>query len=194
MRLFRTFVCFLFVSLYALMGASFSPADVPPAALITIKVLDPQDAPIAAAQVRLFLNNYTVPILRTTSSEGLAHFLVPSGVDYRVEVLAVGFAVETTTIKVPSGLLIAKADSPNSQNASSSSWSGSTVIRMRIAPASETVVVSATRTPVPGEDSGANADSLSYAQLTTLQPIAASDALRVLPGAVVNTAGQRGGL
>ena len=37
-------------------------------------------------------------------------------------------------------------------------------------------------------------ESLSGAQLTTMQPIAASDAMRFLPGAVVNTAGQRGGL
>ena len=56
------------------------------------------------------------------------------------------------------------------------------------------MVVSATRTPVPGEAAGADVDTLSGAQLTTMQPIAANDAMRFLPGAVVNTAGQRGGL
>ena len=37
-------------------------------------------------------------------------------------------------------------------------------------------------------------DTLSGAQLTTMQPMAANDAMRFLPGAVINTAGQRGGL
>ena len=35
---------------------------------------------------------------------------------------------------------------------------------------------------------------LNDAQLTSMQPIAANDAMRFLPGAVVNTAGQHGGL
>ena len=65
---------------------------------------------------------------------------------------------------------------------------------LHLAPAAETVIVSATRTPVPGEAAGADADSLSTPQLTTMQPIAADDAVRFLPGAVVNNAGQRGGL
>ena len=50
------------------------------------------------------------------------------------------------------------------------------------------------RTPVPAQAAGADVDSLSGAQLTTIQPIAASDAVRFLPGAIVNDAGQRGGL
>ena len=55
-------------------------------------------------------------------------------------------------------------------------------------------MVTATRTPVLGEAAGADVDTLSGAQLTTMQPVAADDAMRFLPGAVVNTAGQRGGL
>ena len=55
-------------------------------------------------------------------------------------------------------------------------------VHLRLATASETVVVSATRTPVPGEAAGADVDSLSAAQLTTMQPTAASDAVRFLPG------------
>ena len=68
------------------------------------------------------------------------------------------------------------------------------MVNLRLATASETVVVSATRTPVVGEAAGADVDSLSGAQLTTMQPVAANDAMRFLPGAVVNTAGQHGGL
>src|SRR6202041_2043708 len=58
----------------------------------------------------------------------------------------------------------------------------------------ETVVVTATRTPVPSQAAGANVATLSSGQLEVMQPIAADDTLRFLPGAVVNTAGQRGGI
>ena len=54
--------------------------------------------------------------------------------------------------------------------------------------------MTATRNPVTLEDAGASVDTLLRAQLETMQPVAASDAVRFLPGAVVNTAGQRGGI
>ena len=107
-----------------------------------------------------------------TSAEGRVAFHLPDAGSYRIKVLAPGFAVETVDVSSHSEL----------------------TINLRLAPASETVVVSATRTPVPGEAAGADFDSLSGAQLTTMQPVTANDALRFLPGAVINTAGQRGGL
>ena len=67
-------------------------------------------------------------------------------------------------------------------------------VTLRLAPTSETVVVSATRTPVEGETSGASVAALNPAQLNLIQPIAANDGVRFLPGVIVNTAGQRGGL
>ena len=67
-------------------------------------------------------------------------------------------------------------------------------VPLQLAVQTETVVVTATRTPVPGDESGASVDTLSGAQLDTMRPVAANDALRFLPGAVVATAGQRGGL
>ena len=67
-------------------------------------------------------------------------------------------------------------------------------MRLRLATASETVVVTATRTLVPGEDAGADVATLNREQLQVMNPVAADDAVRFLPGAVVNTAGQRGGL
>ena len=67
-------------------------------------------------------------------------------------------------------------------------------IRLRLAPSSQTVVVTATRTPVSAEESGADVDVLNGAALITMQPTAAADAVRFLPGAIVNAAGQRGGL
>ena len=75
-----------------------------------------------------------------------------------------------------------------------SSDADTATVQLRLAAAAETVVVTATRTPVPTEAAGADVETLSGSQLETLQPVTASDAIRFLPGAVVNTAGQRGGL
>src|SRR5260370_33725185 len=66
--------------------------------------------------------------------------------------------------------------------------------QLQLAPETEVVVVTATRTPVPAAESGASVSLLDAAQLQVMQPIDASDAIRFLPGAVVDTSGQRGGL
>ena len=105
--------------------------------------------------------------------KALATFHPPDTGSYQIKVLAPGFAAETVDVFQRQPEL---------------------TIQLRLATASETVVVSATRTPVPGEAAGADVDSLSGAQLTTMQPATANDAMRFLPGAVINTAGQRGGL
>src|SRR5260370_41589891 len=67
-------------------------------------------------------------------------------------------------------------------------------VSLQLAIQTETIVVTATRTPVPGDESGDAVETLSGQQLDTMRPVAANDALRFLPGAVVSTAGQRGGL
>src|SRR5580698_5058126 len=67
-------------------------------------------------------------------------------------------------------------------------------VQLRLAPTAETVVISATRSPVASEVAGADVATLSGAQLEVMNPSAANDAVRFLPGAVINTAGQRGGL
>ncbi|MGB9236664.1 MAG: TonB-dependent receptor [Terriglobales bacterium] len=140
---------------------------------LKVKVLDPQSAAVAGAQVSLLRTKETAVLAtQITSAEGIATFRIPSAESCQIQVLAPGFAAET--IDVPSQAEL--------------------TVNLRLATASETVVVSATRTPVPGEAAGADVDSLSAAQLTAIQPIAADDAMRFLPGAVVNTAGQRGGL
>jgi outer membrane cobalamin receptor len=140
---------------------------------IKIKVVDPQDAAVAGAQVQLLEPGKPAPIaVLNTSAEGVASFREPPG-SYRVQVLAPGFAAETVDI---------------------SSKAATTTIQLRLAKAAETVVVTATRTPVPGQAAGAEVDTLSSGQLEVMQPIAAADAVRFLPGAVVNTAGQRGGI
>lgn len=141
------------------------------AADFTIKVEDPHSVAILAAQVSLLRGTEVVSTL-LTSPEGLVVFHAPGNRQYRVRILAPGFAAET--VEVSSAILL--------------------TITLRLATASETVVVSATRTPVPSEAAGADVDVLNAKQLSTMQPVAANDAVRFLPGAVVNSAGQRGGL
>ncbi len=144
------------------------------AAEIKIKVVDPQSAVVAGAQVVLILQGSTIPAaVATTSAEGLVVFRDVAAGSYRVQVLAKGFASATTNL---------------------SSDAEITTVQLRLEAAAETVVVTATRTPVPTEAAGADVETLSGSQLETLQPVTASDAIRFLPGAVVNTAGQRGGL
>jgi len=143
------------------------------AAELTVKILDPQSAAVAGAQVSLSRGKES-KILSTqaTSAEGLATFHLADAGPYQIQVLAPGFAAETASVSKETEI----------------------VIHLHLATAAETVVVSATRAPVAGEAAGADVDTLSGAQLTTMQPIAADDVIRFLPGAVVNTAGQRGGL
>ena len=144
------------------------------AAELKVKVVDPQSAAVGGAQLSLLQPGASeILATQTTSAEGLAVLHAPGSGPFQVRVLAPGFAVET--VDVP-------------QRA------GTVNVRLRIATASETVVVSATRSPVPTEAAGSEVATLSSAQLITMQPVTANDAVRFLPGAVVNTAGQRGGL
>ena len=154
-------------ALLLLLSTAASAAD------LKVKLLDPQSAAVAGAQVSLLHpGQQTILATQTTSAEGVTKFHTDSAAPFQVKVLAPGFAEETVDVSTQFDV----------------------TINLHVAPASETIVVSATRTPVPGEASGADVDSLSNAQLTTLQPIATSDTMRVLPGAVVNAAGQRGGI
>ncbi len=163
MRFFKIFVSVLFLL------AAASAAD------FTIKVVDPQSAAVAGAQVELFPADSSTPAaIATTSAEGVAVFRGTAAASYRVRILAAGFAVESTDI--------------------SASKSEAITVSLRLAPATETVTVSATRTLVPGSAAGADVEVLSAGQLEVMRPVAADDALHFLPGAVVSTAGQRGGL
>ena len=150
-------------------GVSFCTSA---SAEIKLRVVDPQDAAIAGAEVQLLKLGKLVAV-ESTSAEGLVVLREASSSSYSVRVLAPGFAVETLDL------------SPTNEVVT---------IKLRLATAAETVVVTATRTPVPSQAAGSDVDSLSGGQLEVMQPIAADDTLRFLPGAVVNTAGQRGGI
>src|ERR1022692_710880 len=151
------------------------------AADLKVKVTDPQSAAVAGAQVSLSSKCTDTPReVVTSSSEGIATFGglrvtdSPSpNCSLHLQVLAPGFAPQTEDIAAHPGVI---------------------TIQLHLATASETVVVTATRTPALAEETGASISTLETAQLETMQPVAADDAVRFLPGAVVSTAGQRGGL
>jgi vitamin B12 transporter len=158
----------LFVSL-----AAASAAD------LKVKVIDPQSAAVAGAQVSLFPKGSDTALkISATSSEGIVTFTelkLPelSSDSYQIKVLAPGFAPQNEVITGHSDIV---------------------TIQLHLATASETIVVTATRTPVPAGESGASISTLDSTQLETMNPIASDDAVRFLPGAVINTSGQRGGL
>jgi len=166
MRLSRRFAGVFFLALCLVSSAS---------AEIKIKVVDPQDAAIAGAQVTLLKSaKFGAGAVLNTSAEGVVIFNESASSDDRIQVLAPGFAAETVDL--------------------SATTESSITIKVRLATAAETVVVTATRSPIPSQAAGANVESLSGAQLETMRPVAASDAVRFLPGAVVNAYGQRGAL
>lgn len=143
------------------------------AAELKVKVVDPQGAVVSGAQVvAVHAGQTKILAARITSAEGTALLRFDGAGRFQIKVLAAGFAP---------GIVDAGPE-------------GEVTVMLQLATAAETVVVSATRTPLPGEAAGADVSSLSGEQLITMQPTAASDVMRFLPGSVVNTAGQRGGL
>jgi len=145
------------------------------AAELKIKVIDPQSAPVAGAEVELFHGENSTPVaVQTTSADGLAIFREFESAPYHAHILAAGFATQTADI--------ASIDA------------SPVTVKLRLAPATETVTVSATRTLVPANAAGADVETLNAGQLEVMRPVAADGALHFLPGAVVSTTGQRGGL
>jgi outer membrane cobalamin receptor len=141
---------------------------------LQIKVLDPHSAAVAGAHVSVYRPGESAPLqVRISSGDGIATFNLENSTPLSVEVLAPGFAVAQAEVQ------------PSSSAAT---------VKLQVASASETVVVTATRTPAPAQETASSVSLLSSDELTTMQPVSFGDALRFLPGAVVNVAGQRGGL
>ena len=141
-------------------------------AQVKVTVVDPQGAVVSGARVALVDPASSRPLAtQTTAGDGVARFSnVPS--QYRLEVLAPGFAPVAETVQGGSQTL---------------------VVKLALATLARTVVVSATQTPLPEQETGVPADALGADALTLLQSTGAAESLRFLPGAVVSTAGQRGG-
>src|SRR5947209_9398604 len=150
MRVFRALIAVLLV---------ISAAS---AAELKVRVVDPQSAAVANAQVLLIqAGESTVIATQTTNAEGIATFRPPAEGTYQIKVLAPGFAEQLVNATSHEDLVS---------------------VRLRLATTSETVVVSATGTPVPGEEAGADVAVLNGQQLQAMNPVAANDALRFLPG------------
>ena len=152
---------------FVFLAASLFAAD------LKIKIVDPHSDAVAGAQVWLLPSGDSTPVaVLSTSGEGVVLLNgLPDG-QYHLQVLAPGFAPLVTDISVPHPSIF--------------------TVQLAVAGASEIVVVTATRTPFPEQESGASVSTLESGQLQVMQPVAASDAIRFLPGAVVNTVGQRG--
>ena len=141
---------------------------------LKIRVADSSSTAVSGAQVSVFPGGASTPAaVLGTAGEGTVLFLGLASGPYRVQVLAPGFAPQTANVTVPQDSTF--------------------LVKLEVATASEIVVVTATRTPLPEQESGASVSTLESAQLQVMQPVAAADAIRFLPGAVVNTVGQRGG-
>jgi vitamin B12 transporter len=170
-RVKRRMAMRVFRSLWFLLALSLFPCAAASAANLKIRVVDPQSAAVSGAEVLLLAEDGKIISQQFTSAEGTAVFEDPGNRHYQLKVLAPGFGAET----------IAKPEA-------------GMIVRLHLAIAAETVTVSATRTPVVGRDAGSQVDTLNGQQLTTMLPAGANHVVRFLPGAVINTAGQRGGL
>ncbi len=169
--------------LLLLFSISISAASISAASVVDlhIRVVDPHSAAVAGAQVSIYRHGGASPLqVRSTSGEGEAVFHVDNATGLRAQVLAPGFAVAWSEVENSSSLSLATLIKLQ--------------IALQIAPASETVIVSATRTPAPEQETASSVSLLSGDAIETMQPTSGADALRFLPGAVVNVAGQRGGL
>ena len=143
---------------------------------LTVRIVDPKSAVVSGAQVEVYESGSTRPVaVGQSSAQGTAAFGGLLSGQLRVHVLAPGFAEQWADVAEPF------AERPFT-------------IALKLALAQESVLVTATRTPFPNDQSGASVSSLNGPALETLHPATAVDAIRFLPGAVVNTAGQRGGL
>jgi len=173
---------FLLALSLAISGAFLSTAlAAAPYIDLHIKVVDPHSAAVAGAQVSIYRQGEASPLeVRSTSGEGEAIFHLDDATGLRAQVLAPGFAVAWSDVKQPSSSSVATLIKVQ--------------IALQIAAASETVVVSATRTPAPEQETASSVSLLSGGTIETMEPTSGADALRFLPGAVVNVAGQRGGL
>ena len=145
------------------------------AADFTVHVTDPSGSAVVGARVAIYRASNNAQIASaTTNSTGTAvlHNLAPG--PWRIQVLAPGFA---------QSIVDAGAQSDSSID-----------VQLKVAARNETVVVTATETPLPADETGAPVETVDRGTLLNRQPVEAADAIRYLPGAVVSTDGRRGSL
>ena len=165
----------IFLSFTLLVSLSLAAA----AADLKVQVNDPQSATVAGARVTLISGEHITSALETTSAAGIAIFRQVDAGSYLVQVLAPGFAPQEVTVLVMN-------DAPPPVVVSLN-------VALSVATVAETVVVTATQTAVPAQESGASVSTIDEQTLQLRQPLAADDAIRFQPGVVINNAGRRGG-
>src|SRR5579862_245126 len=170
MRIVRGLVFLAVVSL-SLVGSARAAL----AADLKLKVVDPNAAAVPGAQVSVFAADQSISLRTAISAgDGTAAFAAVADGRYRVQVLAPGFTPYSADVTLPQ--------------------TSTLTAMLSISSATEIVVVSATRTPVPVDETGASVSTLEITDLTNMQPVNLAEALRFMPGVVVNTNGQPGNL
>jgi outer membrane cobalamin receptor len=137
---------------------------------VKLRVLDPQHRPVPNARVLFYSADHRFLGESNSDVQGNAALSSSAAVS-SVRVLVPGFAVTDHSI---------------------SSEAADVVLAIAAQP--ETVVVTATANPTVSEQTGFQTEALNPQQLTNRQPTALSDALDLLPGAVIAGTGQRGAL
>jgi len=163
MRAFRLVVFCLFVILLSNFAFALD---------LKVRVADPSSAVVSGARVAVYAENSRQAIaLALSDAQGVATFHNLNATELHVEVLAPGFAPLTLTVTKP----------------------GEVTAQLKLAPQGETVVVLASPSPLEAGLTGLNISTLDAATLTTIQPLAAADAIRFLPGVILGDSGNQGG-
>ncbi len=138
---------------------------------LKVRVADPSSAAVSGARVAVYASGSgQLLALEQSDAQGVVAFRNLNAPAVRVEVLAAGFAPLTVNAKA-----------------------GEVTAQLKLAPQSESVVVSAAPTPVEAGLTGLSVSSLDSVALVAMQPVAASDAVRFLPGVILADSGNRGG-
>jgi outer membrane cobalamin receptor len=142
---------------------------------IKLRIVDPHSAAVGSARVTLYREQAKTPLaVRSATGDGKVEFRnLPPGL-YRVQVLAPGFAAQTQEIRLTEEAAV--------------------TLQLAVAPAEQTVTVTAAATPATGVETGADVSIIDFTVLRDLDPVSAGEALRFAPGAIVSNTGQRGGL
>jgi outer membrane cobalamin receptor len=141
------------------------------AADLRLKVTDPNGGLVRGARVVVYRGT-SVVALQNTMADGSANFSNITDGEYRVEILAPGFAPARLDVTLPVAAITAK---------------------LAVAAQPETVNVTAAGSPLEQQYSASQVETLNGGQLELMQPTEAAEALRFVPGAVVNAAGREGG-
>ena len=140
-----------------------------------IAVQSPSGERVAGVQVSLYRVTDHVGVgVQTTTGDGTATFPHLADGEYRVVVLAPGFAEQSQQITIPT--------------------TANLTVELKLATTPQTVVVSATATPATPEQTGTSVGVLTAEQLNTINPVSAPEALLYIPGAIVSSTGRRGNL